>query len=392
MNTSNFKTSIFKEAMLKWRHDIHAHPETAFEEVRTSSVVAKALKSFGLEVHEGLAKTGVVGILRRGEGPSFGLRADMDALHINEETGLEYQSVYPGKMHACGHDGHTAMLLGAAKYLSEYASFKGVLYFIFQPAEENEGGARVMIEEGLFEKFPMDAVFGLHNFPGLPLGEFSIRSGGFLAACDSFHITVKGSGCHAALPQDGVDAILIGAELVLALQRIISREISALDSAVLSVTKFHSGEALNACPETAVIEGSCRHFSAEVGAKLKKRIREITESLTAASNASFSMEYITRYPPLINSAPETEKAIDAAIATVGTEKVTRSAEPVMGSEDFAFMLQTIPGAYIALGTGAGPESAVPPCMLHSAQYDFEDKALCYGADYWVSLVDKLFGV
>lgn len=383
---------VLREEMQAWRRDIHCHPETAFDEVRTAAIVAKALRSFGLEVHEGIAKTGVVAVIRNGDGPCYGLRADMDALHIQEETGLEYQSVYPGKMHACGHDGHTAMLLGAAKYLSQKPSFRGTLYFVFQPAEENEGGARVMLEEGLLQRFPMDAIFGLHNFPGLKKGSFAIRAGAYLAACDSFHIEIKGKGCHAATPHDGIDSILIGAEIVQAIQKIAARETTVMEPVVISTTKFHGGDALNACPETVRIDGSCRYFSADLSEVLERRISDIVRCFARAGGAIGSVNYCRRYPPLVNALTETDVATKVAVSLVGSENVERDASQVMGSEDFAYFLQEIPGAYIALGAGNGEVDDKPPCMLHSAQYDFEDDILTVGASYWVRLADQLFGV
>jgi len=381
---------VLQADMMAWRRDIHAHPETAYEEVRTARLVADLLLSFGLEVHEGLAKTGVVGILKKGDGPAFGLRADMDALYIQEETNLPYMSVHDGKMHACGHDGHTAMLLGAAKYLAQNADFNGTLYFVFQPAEENEGGAKRMIEEGLFDHFPMEAIFGLHNYPGLPTGHFAIRSGGFLAACDSFHIRVIGQGCHAAMPDQGIDSILIGAEIVQAIQKIVAREIPPVEPVVISTTKFHGGEAINVCPDDVMIEGSCRYFLPEVGDKIEQRLGEIARSICAAHGAQADVTYKRLYPPLINWEEQTKLAIAAATSVSGAENVTTAVDRVMGSEDFAYYLRDKPGCYIVLGTGTGAPGEGPPCQLHNPHYDFNDDILTTGARYWIQLVRQLF--
>ncbi len=377
----------FHADMTAWRRDLHKHPETAFEEERTSDFVAEKLAEFGLEVHRGLAGTGVVGLLegKRDNGRFIGLRADMDALHIHELNDFGHASVHDGKMHACGHDGHTTMLLGAARYLAETRNFEGRLAFIFQPAEENEGGADVMIREGLFERFPVEEVYGLHNWPGLPVGEIALRTGPAMAAFDTFEMTVRGRGAHGAMPQHGIDPIIVASQIVVALQTIASRRTTPIDTVTVSVTQFHAGDTWNVIPETAVIRGTTRSFNGEVQDQIEADMTRIAEGICASQGARVTIDYQRRYPALVNSGRESEVAAAAAAAVIGEAKVTRNAEPIMGSEDFAFMLNAKPGCYVLLGN-AGTDGAggVP---VHNPRYDFNDEALVIGASYWARLAE-----
>jgi hippurate hydrolase len=377
----------FHRDMTDWRRDIHAHPETAFEEHRTAEVVAKKLAAFGIEVHRGLAGTGVVGTLRgQGKGGrAIGLRADLDALDVHELNGFDHKSRHQGKMHACGHDGHTTMLLGAAKYLAETRNFDGTVHFIFQPAEENEGGGRVMVQEGLFEKFPVEGVYGMHNMPGIPVGTFAVRPGPMMASYDIFEVTVKGKGAHGAMPHQGIDPVVAAAQIVTALQTITSRNTPPLESAVVSVTKIHGGDAWNVIPDQVVLGGTTRSFRPEIQAMIEPAIRRIAEGICAALGCTMTMRYERRYPPTINTAPETEVAARAAALVVGEDKVDRDVQPTMGSEDFAFMLQAKPGCYIFVGNGPGDGG----CLLHNPHYDFNDEVLPVGASYWAKLVETV---
>ena len=378
----------FHDDMTGWRHDLHAHPETAFEERRTSAFVAAKLKEFGLDgVHEGLAGTGVVGTLkgRRPGSRAIGLRADMDALPIAEKNDFAHRSTHDGKMHACGHDGHTTMLLGAARYLAETRNFAGTVHFIFQPAEENEGGGRVMVEQGLFEKFPVEAVYGMHNFPGIPVGKFVVKPGPMMAAFDIFEITVTGRGAHAAMPHEGIDPVVVAAEIVGALQTIASRATDPADAVVVSVTQIHGGDAWNVIPEQVVLRGTTRSFRPEVQASVEPAIRRIAEGIAAAHGARVALRYERRYPPTVNSAAEAEQAARIAAEIAGEANVDRAPVPCMGAEDFAFMLQKKPGAYVWLGNGDGAGG----CMLHNPRYDFNDAILPIGASYWVRLAETV---
>ncbi len=379
----------FRDDMTAWRRDIHAHPETAFEEVRTSDVVAKRLAEFGIEVDRGLAGTGVVGTLKgaRGDGPAIGLRADLDALHIHEKNTFDHKSTIDGKMHACGHDGHTTMLLGAARYLAETRNFAGTVHFIFQPAEENEGGARVMVEQGLFDKFPVESVFGMHNMPGLEIGEMAVRGGPIMAAFDIFEITVTGHGTHAAAPHLGKDAVLAAAEIVTALQTIASRTVDAQASVVVSVTQIHGGDTWNVIPEDVVLRGTVRAFQPEIQDLAEASIRRIAEGVAAAHDMTVAIDYQRRYPPTINDATEAEFAATVMAGVVGGDNVFRNKNPKMASEDFAYMLNEKPGAYVWLGNGPGEGG----CLLHNPSYDFNDDALTIGASYWSRLVETRLG-
>jgi hippurate hydrolase len=372
--------------MTEWRRHIHSNPETAFEEVGTARFVAERLRSFGVdEVHEGIAKTGVVGVIRAGSGPrAIGLRADLDALDMQEGTGVAWASRNPGKHHACGHDGHTTMLLGAARHLAATRAFDGTVYVIFQPAEENEGGGRVMVEEGLFERFPMESVFGMHNIPGMEAGTFAIRPGPMMASYDIFEITITGRGAHGAMPHHGIDPITTGAELVQKLQTSVSRNVDPLEPAVLSVTKFHSGTAWNIIPNDAVIGGTVRAFSEAVQAQVEQRIRALCEGTAASHGATIAVRYERRYPPTVNSAAEAELCAKVAESLVGADRVARDNKPAMGSEDFAWMLRARPGAYMWIGNGTGSRGG---CMVHNPGYDFNDAVLPIGAAYWVRLTE-----
>ena len=374
--------------MMQWRHHIHAHPETAFEEVETSRFVADKLRSFGLEVHTGLAKTGVVGVLRGDNGNSaIGLRADLDALHVREASGLAYASRREGRMHACGHDGHTAMLLGAAKALAQSGPLAETVYFIFQPAEENEGGGRVMVEEGLFDRFPMSAVYGMHNWPRRPLGSFAMRAGPLMAAYDVFEIVATGKGAHAAMAYTGKDPMLFAAHAINALQTIVSRNLHPLDAGVVTVTQVHGGDTWNVIPEEVVMRGTVRSFKRDVQDLIERRMRTIVAGVAATFEMSATVRYERRYPATVNAEVETRKAIAAAAAVVGPDNVDADPTPEMGSEDFAFMLDARPGCYVWLGAGRGPDTP----NIHSPHYDFNDEALAIGASYWVILAEQEAG-
>ena len=376
----------FQEDLAAWRHEIHAHPETAFEETRTAEFVAQRLHDFGIAVHRGLAGTGVVGTLT-GSRPgtrAIALRADMDALHIQERNGVDYASQNPGKMHACGHDGHTTMLLGAARYLAETRNFAGTVHFVFQPAEENEGGGRVMVEQGLFEKFPVEAVFGMHNWPGMPVGKFALRSGPMMASFDIFEITVKGKGAHAALPHLGIDPVIAAAQIVMGLQTITSRNTHPLEAAVVSVTQIHGGDTWNVIPDEVVLRGTTRSFKPELQDAIEAGIRRIAEGVASAMGASVAVRYERRYPPTVNSVAEAAVAASIASEVVGEANVDRELSPTMGSEDFAFMLQARPGAYVFIGNGPSNGAG-----LHNPRYDFNDAILPIGASYWARLVERV---
>ena len=371
--------------MQGWRRDFHQHPELRFEEHRTAEQVANLLRSWGLEVHTGIATTGVVGVLRAGSGKrSIGLRADMDALPMPEATGLPYASVNPGKMHACGHDGHTSMLLGAAKYLAETKNFDGTVNFIFQPGEEGGAGARVMMEEGLFTRFPCDAVYGLHNDPTMPLGEADIRDDVMMAASDRFFVTIKGAGGHASRPHACLDPIVIGAQIVTALQSIVARRVDPLESAVISVTQFHSGTAENVIPDEAKLVGTVRTLTAAVQDLVEASMRRVVETTAAAHDAVAEFTYRRGYPPTTNHAENASRAARAAEKVLGG-RVHRDKPPVMGGEDFSFMLLDRPGAYLKLGQAQGTKGAHE---VHTVQYDFNDDLLPVGASFFATLVEQ----
>jgi hippurate hydrolase len=376
-----------REHLVALRHDLHAHPELAFDEQRTSDKVAVFLQSRGIEIHRGLAGTGVVGVLRKGASSrAIGLRADMDALPVLEQNHFPHRSRHDGRMHACGHDGHTAMLLGAAEYLANHPNFDGTVVFIFQPAEETDGGARVMIEEGLFERFPVDAVFGMHNWPGLPAGQFAVHSGPVMACADQFDILLKGHGAHAAMPNQGRDPLIAGAALVQALQTVVSRNLDPLDSAVLSITQFFAGgEAYNVIPGEARIGGTVRAFRPEVEDAIESAMERICAGIAAAHGIQATLDYRRGYPPTVNSAAEAETCRQVLTDLVGAEHVHADARPSMGAEDFSYMLREKPGCYVWIGNGL----AEGGCMLHNPRYDFNDDILALGSTYWVKLVEKL---
>jgi hippurate hydrolase len=382
----NNSIAAFAEEMTEWRRDIHAHPELRFEEFRTAETVAKKLEEWGLEVHRGIAGTGVVGVLRSGNsGRTIGLRADMDALPMPEETGLPHASTIPGKMHACGHDGHTTMLLGAAKYLAETKNFDGTVHFLFQPGEEGGAGARIMIEEGLFERFPCDSVYGIHNDPGLKLGETSVVAGPILAASDGVIITVHGRGGHAARPHIALDPILVGAQIVVAIQGIVARRVDPLDSAVISLCQFHAGTANNVIPNTATVSGTVRTLRPETRDEMERLITQIAKATAAMYDAEATVEYRRGYPPTVNHEAETERAALAAAKVMGADKVIRKRPPAMGAEDFSYMLIERPGCFLKLGQAAADKGGVP---VHNTKYDFNDDALPIGASFFAAIVEQ----
>ena len=375
-----------QEEMRGWRHLMHQHPETSYEEVWTSEFIAQKLQSFGIEIHRGLAKTGIIGVLR-GQGDSeaaIGLRADMDALPIEEMNTFGHKSLTPGRMHACGHDGHCTMLLGAAQYLAETRCFDGTVYFIFQPAEEGGAGGKVMIKDGLFKKFQMDTVWGMHNWPGMDVGKVGVHHGACMAAADFFEIKLSGIGGHAAMPHSLVDPIPCGAALVQSLQTIVSRRVPAIESAVVSITLFQSGAALNVIPDTVQIGGTARSFSPIIRSLLETAIKDIAESTAKGYCCKLDFDWQVGYPPTINHGNEASRASAVAADIFGKNNVIINPEPSMGAEDFAYMLQEKPGAYIWLGAGPALEGA----MLHNANYDFNDELLTSGASYWAQLVES----
>ena len=370
------------------RRDIHAHPELAYEENRTSDVVAAKLTEWGLEVTRGLGKTGLVGTLRKGNSvKSIGLRADMDCLPMDETNDFEHKSTNPGRMHACGHDGHTAMLLGAAKMLSEKRDFEGAVHFIFQPAEEGGGGAKAMIEDGLFEKFPCDAVFAIHNKPGIPLGMIVSKPGPLLAAADRWDIRITGKGGHAAHPHTTLDPMVAGASIIMSLQTIVSRNIDPIDSTVVTVGFFQAGSAYNVIPGDAHIGGTTRTTSPENRALVKRRIEEICEGAAKMYGVKVVMEHKPGYPPTVNNPERAKFAIEVAAGVCGENNVRGDTRPSMGAEDFSYMLEQVPGAMVWLGNGGGPEAV----SLHNSRYDFNDMAIPFGVSFFVNTVERFLG-
>jgi len=393
--------SILQQAptLAALRRDIHAHPELCFEEFRTADLVAQRLTDWGIPVHRGLGRTGVVGIVHGRDGGScgkaVGLRADMDALPMQEHNSFDHASRHPGRMHACGHDGHVAMLLAAAQHLAQHRDFDGTVYLIFQPAEEGGGGAREMIADGLFERFPMEAVFGMHNWPGMPVGTFAVSPGPVMASSNEFKITIRGKGCHAAMPHNGIDPVPIACQMVQAFQTIISRNKKPVDAGVISVTMIHTGEATNVVPDTCEMQGTVRTFSVAVLDLIEQRMRDVAHHTCAAFGATCEFEFARNYPPTVNSVAEAEFARAVMCDLVGEPAVLRQ-EPTMGAEDFAYMLQAKPGAYCFIGNGDGTHRQgyegtghdAGPCTLHNPRYDFNDALIPLGASYWVELATR----
>jgi amidohydrolase len=377
------------------RRDIHAHPELCFEEVRTADVVAAKLTEWGIPVHRGMGTTGVVGIVHGRDGGAcgraIGLRADMDALPMQEHNHFAHASQHAGKMHACGHDGHTAMLLAAAQHFAKHRNFDGTVYLIFQPAEEGGGGAREMIKDGLFEQFPVEAVFGMHNWPGMPVGTFAASAGPVMASSNEFHITIRGKGSHAALPHNGIDPVPVACQMVQAFQTIITRNKKPVDAGVISVTMIHTGEATNVVPDSCEIQGTVRTFTLEVLDMIERRMQEIAQHTCAAFGATCEFQFRRNYPPTVNHPGETAFVRQVLADIVGADQVVVQ-EPTMGAEDFAYMLQARPGCYIFIANGDGVHREMGhgggPCTLHNPSYDFNDDLIPLGATYWVRLTEQ----
>lgn len=372
------------------RRDIHAHPEPGFEETRTADLVAEKLQSWGLDVHRGLGRTGVVGTLKNGSSErAIGLRADMDCLVMDELNTFEHKSTVDGCMHACGHDGHTTMLLGAARYLAETKAFDGTVHFIFQPAEEGLGGGREMVKDGLFDLFPVDGVYGMHNMPGYPVGQFAIIPGAMMAASDSFFVTIKGVGGHGAWPHQAVDPVLVAGNMIVALQSVVSRTIDPMDSVVVGVSQVHAGSAENVIPDDARLSGTVRTFSVATQDHVEARMQQIVDGVAAAHGASAEFVFERRYLPTVNHEAETEIARAVAAELVGADNVVTEGLPQLGGEDFSFMLMERPGAYIFIGNGTGPGVGEGGCMVHNPHYDFNDDIIPLGVKYWTRLVGHL---
>jgi len=383
--------SDLHEQMVTWRHHLHQHPELSFKEKMTSDYIASILQSHDIEIHRGLAVTGIIATVHgQRDGNVIGLRADMDALPIQELNDFSYKSVHEGKMHACGHDGHSTMLLGAAIYLKENNDFSGTVHFIFQPAEEAGGGGRVMVEEGIFDKFPCQAVYGMHNFPGIAEGQFAVHDTAVMAANETLKINIKGKGGHAAMPDQCIDPVVVGAQIISALQSVVARNVAPLNSAVVSITMVNAGFVSNVVPDDMQLTGSLRYFSKEVGDEVKDKIKNIVEGVSHSMGASATFESVSNYPATINIPKHAELCANAAAMVVGENNVLRNEQPTMGSEDFAFLLNASEGAYIWIGNGLVPEdSPKGGCMLHNTQYDFNDEILPIGASYWVQLVQNI---
>lgn len=380
------------DAMRAFRRDIHAHPELCFQEERTAELVAKTLRNWGIEVHTGLGKTGVVGVIKGRPGKrAIGLRADMDALPMTEHNTFAHASRHPGRMHACGHDGHTAMLMAAAQHLAAKRDFDGTVYLVFQPAEEGGGGAREMIKDGLFRRFPMDAIFGMHNWPGMAVGEFAVKSGPCFASSNEFLITIKGKGCHGAMPHLGIDPVPIACQLVQSFQTILTRNMRPVETGVISVTMIEAGEATNVIPESVTMQGTVRTFTTEVLDLIENRMREMTQHVCAAFGASAEFEFCRNYPPTVNHPAESAFVRQVMTEVAGAGRV-REFEPTMGAEDFSFFLIDKPGAYFVIGNGDGAHReaghGMGPCMLHNPSYDFNDELIPLGATLWVKLAQR----
>ncbi|GAA4409410.1 M20 aminoacylase family protein [Quisquiliibacterium transsilvanicum] len=375
--------------MTEWRRDLHAHPELGFEETRTADFVARQLEAFGFdEVHRGVGRTGVVGVLRSGASPrTVGLRADMDALPIEEANTFEHRSRNARRMHACGHDGHTAMLLGAARYLAETRQFDGAAHFVFQPAEEGRGGAKAMIADGLFRRFPCDSIFGMHNRPHLAVGGFAVRAGPMMAGGAFFDIDIVGVGAHGARPEAGVDPVMVAVQIASTLQTIVSRNVPPVETAVLSITQIHAGDAYNVIPQTARLSGTVRAFSGAVMQLIENNLRRIAESVAQGMGAKASVDFRLEFAPLVNDAAQAEFAAAVCTELVGAGNVERNPAPIMGSEDFSFMLEQVPGCFINIGNGDTPGG----CELHNPHYDFNDAALPLGAAFFARVVERKLG-
>ena len=380
------KTQGLHNQLIEWRHDLHMHPQISFEEEYASNKVVNLLKDFGIEVHEGIAKTGVVGVLKKGtSNKSIGIRADMDALPINEINTFSYKSTIENRMHACGHDGHTTMLLGAAKYLAEHGNFDGTIYFIFQPDEENTLGAKTMIEEGLFTNFSIDEVYGMHNIPGMELGEFGTRKGGITTSENLFEILIKGKGGHAALPHMSKDTITIGSQIILALQTIVSRKLDPVAAGVVSVTEFITDGKKNVLPGNGLIKGDARAFSQETNKMIEKNMRQLVEGISSSFGVSAEVKYETTCPVTFNKPKQAEAAIKAAVTLLGEDKCNGDIDPRPFSEDFSIMSENTPGCFVLMGNGTSDSYGRP---LHSADYDFNDELLVKGSSYWVELSEQ----
>ena len=380
------------DALRVLRRDIHAHPELCFQEERTSDVIARTLAAWGIEVHRGLGKTGVVGVIQGRPGPrAIGLRADIDALPMTEHNQFAHASRHAGRMHACGHDGHTAMLLSAAQHLAATRDFDGKVILVFQPAEEGGGGARAMIQDGLFERFPMDAIFGMHNWPGMPAGTFAIKDGPCFASSNEFHITIRGKGTHGAMPHLGIDPVPVACQLVQAFQTILTRNLRPIETGVISVTMIQAGEATNVVPESVTLQGTVRTFTDETLDLIEERMRELSHQLSAAFGATAAFEFQRNYPPTINHSAETAFARQVMTEVVGPERV-QLFEATMGAEDFSFFLQHKPGAYFVIGNGDGTHRegghGLGPCTLHNPSYDFNDELIPLGGTFWVKLAQR----
>ncbi len=376
------RARLYLDELATIRHDIHANPELGLEEHRTADLVARKLEEWGIEVHRGVGKTGVVGVLRNGSGPAIGLRADMDALPMDEETNLPYSSRNAGRMHACGHDGHTTMLLGAAKYLSETRNFNGTVNFIFQPGEEGIGGALAMLEDKLFERFPCEAIFGMHNRPGMPVGQYAICPGVGMAGGAFFDINITGKGAHGARPEESIDPVLVACHIGAALQSIVSRNVRPSSTAIVSITRIQAGEAYNVIPQTATLAGTVRSMQRENLELVETNMKRLATSIAAGFGAEASVDYRLIFAPLVNDAQQVQAIADAAADLVGNDKVDRNKPPAMASEDFSFMMEKVPGAYINIGNG---EDSAP---VHNPAYNFNDAAIPFGVALYARLTER----